>query len=199
MERSHQDFLVSLVLNGSNPNGSWSADDYKYYRAHRDEILDNPTRWKNPDPAGLDGFNLHVQRLAAHYQPGQRDDFIRDFALLFGGIPASSSWIDAAMGVANGPHDLPFLNEGLEGWAPEYIDTLAPEFNQSHHYAGIFFVSYYTGPTIGIIINYARDTDNRGDILLGEKAALDAGSFRRGGTILDFVGFIKALSVYQAH
>jgi RHS repeat-associated protein len=29
MERSRQDFLVSLVLKGSNSTGSWSADDYK--------------------------------------------------------------------------------------------------------------------------------------------------------------------------
>jgi len=199
LELVRQDFLTSLVLKGSNSNGSWSAEDYNYYRQHRKDILKNPNTWINPDPGGLEGFNLHVQRLATHYQPGQRDEFIRDFALLFGGIPSQSIWPIAAMSVTHGPHDLPFLNEGLEGWAPEYIDKKIPSGNQSHHYVGIFFISYYAGPTIGISINYARDTDNSGDILLGERAALDAGSFRRGGTILDFAEFIKALSIYQLH
>lgn len=56
--------------------------------------------------------------------------------------------------------------------------ALRPNENQSHHYAGIFFLSYYTDPETALIINYARDPDNEGDVILGSRAAGDAYTLR---------------------
>ncbi len=71
--------------------------------------------------------------------------------------------------------------------------SIIPNENQSHHFAGLFFLSYYTGSTIGIMINHLRDPDNPGDINLGKQAALDASAYRRGGSISSIVDYIDAL------
>jgi RHS repeat-associated protein len=178
MDRSRQNYLFSLVFEGSGKNGNWSAEDWKYYYSHRDELWQRPSSWKNPDSEmGLDVFALHVERLATHYSSTEKGQFVEDFALLFGGLSKYKSWPEAAFDARHGP-TLPFLNEGNEGLRPGYIDSLNPTDNQSHHYAGIFFLSFHAEIEVATAINYGRDPDNPGDIALGNRAAQDAYIFR---------------------
>jgi len=70
-----------------------------------------------------------------------------------------------------------FLNEGNAGLANQFWD-IHPGENQSHHYAGIFFLSYFFGAGTGEAINYLRDSNNPGDINLGNGAAEDSLTIR---------------------
>ena len=92
---------------------------------------------------------------------------------------------------------LQFLYEGNQGLAPQFIDSLDPSTNQSHHYAGVLFLSYFAGGGPGAVINYARDPDNPGDINLGTIAAIH-GAFQIGAawkyTIQDLPAWIDGLS-----
>ncbi|HVN53756.1 MAG TPA: hypothetical protein VMT46_05450 [Anaerolineaceae bacterium] len=178
-DEKRQDYLFSLMFLGSRKNNSWTVDDWKYYYGHKDELWNDPSSWVNPDnKTGWDLFALHVDRLSSHYSSSEKGQFTEDFALAFGGIPRSAPWPQAAFGVKNGPKTLNFLHEGNDGLDSHYTDTLSPNDNQSHHYAGIFFLSYHVGSESAIAINYFRDTDNPGDINLGRQAALDAYVFR---------------------
>ena len=92
---------------------------------------------------------------------------------------------------------LPFLHENNQGLLPQYMDTLDPRANQSHHYAGILFLSYFAGGLPGFIGNYARDTNNPGDINLGTVAAIH-GALLTGSawrfTIQNLPAWIDSLS-----
>jgi hypothetical protein len=107
-EQGRQDDLIPRVLNGSGTDNNWTLDDWTYYYSNRQGIWDDPTSWINPDPSG--SFSIHVQRLANTYSANERDQFVRDFSLVFGGVPSGVSWVKAALSVQHGPHDLLFLN-----------------------------------------------------------------------------------------
>jgi hypothetical protein len=115
-----------------------------------------------------------------------KDRFVRDFALVFSGIPSQGNWKDAAMQVRYGPK-MQYLHESNDGLPESYLDSLEPQANQSHHFAGNFYLGYFAGYTQAGFVNLARDFDNPGDINLGAAAAL-AGAFFR-------YGFDDALSI----
>ena len=192
-ELIRQDYLISWILMGSGENGAWTAEDWDYYHENKQAIWNDPSCWKNPDPNGWEGFTAHVERLLSHYEAEDEDQFVRDFALMFGGISSEKHWASAALSVAHGPN-LPFINEGNDGLSSQYIDTLSPEANQSHHYVGLFFLGYYTDTDVSIAINYFRDPDNPGDIFLGEQAARDGSYFHRYGSYLVLQSMLQNLS-----
>ena len=76
---------------------------------------------------------------------------MRDFASLFGGVPALGSPISAALACSKGPcihqknGDYSFIRESVAGLNPIYLDSINPKGDQSHHFAGSFFQGYYFG------------------------------------------------------
>jgi hypothetical protein len=176
--RERQDWLFTLIFAGSGEAGAWTTEDWSYYLDHRGDLWSAPETWINSEGAsGWQGFATHVERLASHYGPGDKEQFVRDFALVFAGISCETSWYQAALEARGGPL-LPFLNEGNGNLGAPYHDSLAPNDNQSHHYAGLYFLSYFAEPEVAVAINVLRDPDNNGDIALGNRAASQAYYFR---------------------
>jgi RHS repeat-associated protein len=199
-DEGRQDFLFSLVFEGSGENGVWLASDWDVYFANRTYYWNNPSKWIHPDPIGLAGWENHVLRLSSHYGNDDREEFVRDFALLFGGIPSSVPWVTAAFSVSGGPHDLLFLNESPDGLDQVFLQGTE---NQSHHYAGLFFMGYYTSPVGGNIVDFIRDGNAINgitipDIYLGNIAARDGWNLRTGRiSPVDMPGIIANLSIYN--
>jgi RHS repeat-associated protein len=103
-ELERQDILFSKVFKGSGINGTWTHDDWKYYCKHRNSLYLEPETWRNPDiEKGWKLFALHAGRLASHYSLPEKTKFVRDFALLFSGVPSESHWISAAYAARSGP------------------------------------------------------------------------------------------------
>jgi hypothetical protein len=188
-----QDYLFSLMFRGSGPNGSWTNKDRDYYEKNRADLWEDPSTWINPDSVnGWDQFALHVKRLASHYAPDAKGQFVRDFGLVFAGIPGSLSWEDAILATNGGPAVMgtfkgeeyrSYLHYSTSGLNEAYIDDLTAGEDQSHHYAGLFFLSYYLhsanhGATITpVLYNSIKDWGNPADVALGNGAAADALSF----------------------
>jgi len=168
--KARQDILISKILRGSGSGGKWTHEDWRFYSENRDEIWNGEIAWTNPDTPGWEGFSIHVERLATLYGEGEDEQFLRDFALVFGGISYDTPWGVAAYESRHGPAQ-PFNHEGNQGLDPDYLDSLGRRQNQSHHYAGIFFLGYYAGPQASSIIELGRDSDNPGDLRLGGVAA----------------------------
>ncbi|KPL79648.1 hypothetical protein ADN00_02285 [Ornatilinea apprima] len=123
---------------------------------------------------------------------------MRDFSLVFGGIPADSHWTLAAISVAKGPKEFMPLGEQNNGLQEKYLDSDNPSSNQSHHYSGLLFLGYFFGSNLSRPINTLReiDTSNQGDILLGEAAISDAIDFRSDfESYEDLIDKIRALAV----
>lgn len=135
--------------------------------------------WLHPDPVrDWEAFALHVERVASHYSVAEKDQFVRDFALVFAGMDTTKSFLGAAWGSRNRT-ELPFLMEGNNGLAEEYIDSISGRSaNQSHHYAAAFYIAYFAEPEGGTLANWVRDTNNSGDINLGSTAAYQAYFYR---------------------
>jgi len=174
---------------GSSPNGAWIQSDWDYYYAHRIELYLNPDKWINDDLAtGWKQFTLHVERLMSHYDltdRAERDQFVQDFGLIFGGISESKGVWGGAWDSMGGPgvtygqfengKPIPsYLHYTNDGVPDIFLDSIHIKENQSHHYAGIFYLSYFFSPPLAQAINFGRDPTNLGDILLGNKAADDA-------------------------
>ena len=201
---ARQDMLFTRMFRGSGSNSAWTYKDWQYYDAHRNDLWRHPDQWINPDPEkGWNLFALHAKRLASYYSPDQQSDFVRDFALVFGGVPYSHGVIAGAVASSHGPAVIngtyqgdpykSFLNEGNAGLNQQYQD-IHPSDNQSHHYAGLFFLGYFSGGGTAQIINFARDSDNPGDLNLGSGAAEDGTNFHNatdlstiGDLILNYV------------
>ncbi|MCC6187565.1 MAG: hypothetical protein IT318_00910, partial [Anaerolineales bacterium] len=195
LNRLRQDWLFSKIFLGSGESGEWTTDDWNFYFNHRDELWAHPDRWINADGSGWEGFAVHAERLGSLYGPTGKEQFIREFGLMFAGLNYELSWYESAIEAAGGP-ELPFLSEGNTGLASKYKDSLTPGDNQSHHYAAMFFLSYFVDPEAAMIVNYARDPDNPGDVNLGNRAATQAYAFRfysSGPTVIG--GQIEALRV----
>ena len=110
--------------------------------------------------------------------------FVMDFGLIFGGIPSSRGFISGAFESRNGPPlsygttskggAFPsYLHYGNQGLPEKFLDEKGKQ-NQTHHYTGIFFLSYFFSNGPAKLINFVRDPGNPGDILLGNEAANDA-------------------------
>jgi RHS repeat-associated protein len=177
-DKDRQDRLFSLIYKGSGPDGAWTDADWQWYTTHRDDLYRGRENWRSDDQeAGLDRFIEHVGKLATYYTDDERDQFVRGFALLYGGIVYSAGWKSAAaMTAAN--LRLTGLAEGMEGWDFRYYDSDNFQQDQTHHYAGLFFLGYFGGKVVGRAINQVRDGrpdyHNAGDVDLG-KLAVDQG------------------------
>jgi len=186
-ELKRQDELFSRVFPGSGDNGKWTEEDWGYYYDNRAALLFNPESWLNPEEvSGWSMFALHAARLASGYGSHEYDEFVRDFALLFAGIPYYDNWMNAAWASRKGPAvRMPekdnwrsFVYYGNEGLVSFYYDDLDKKANQSHHYAGSFFLGYFLGHGLSIPISIRRDIKNPGDLLLGDVAAFHGDMFK---------------------
>jgi len=189
-DRDRQDRLFSLTYRGSGPDGAWTDDDWEWYTNNRDPLWAGKKFWRNDDQSpGLDRFIAHVGILASYYTDDERDQFVRAFALLYAGIPYSCSWQRAAVSIGIGSRPLGGgLREGMDSWHVDYMDSAVLAQDQTHHYAGLFFLGYFSGKTVGRAINRGRDSSfrvndgslstNMGDINLGNLAVDQAVKFR---------------------
>lgn len=198
-----RNWAFTVMFLGSGKNGKWTREDWDFYLDNYNQLWAGDVSWKNPDDVtGWDLFALHVERLASQYGEDQKEQFVRDFGLVFAGMSSTDGWVgiswDAAM---QGHGDYPFLNEGNDGLDNQYLDSLDPAQNQSHHYAGLFFFGYFTGAGGGVVGNLLRDADpgefNAGDIRLGNVAAVDGarlGSSIWNASPIDVSNWIDELS-----
>ena len=46
-----------------------------------------------------------------------------------------------------------------DGLQEQYLDSIHPSENASHHYAGLFFAGYYLSELPGVVVNIGRDGD----------------------------------------
>ncbi len=189
-----QDLLASNIFKGSNKDGSWNWKDRYYFSNNRDDIWNDPSLWLNPDPEGWEGFATRVERLSSYYTENEKEKFLRDFSLIWGGIPNDNNFMIAGISVAGGPHEVGFLNENNKGLRYDLTDSKNGALdNQSHHYTGQFFLGYYIKPLYASIISYARDYDNQGDLILGEIGTRDGLYFHRFGSYAELVSRIRDL------
>ena len=182
-EKKRQNELFPLMFSGSGSDGSWTyMDKYKYY-TNRSGYWGDPESWDPNGPKGWDLFALNADRLASHYSSGQEEQFVRDFGLVFAGIPSQPKFSEAATSVKNGPSALPYLGFSNAGLPSKYLDSENSSFNQSHHYAGIFTLGYFEKSGFASVVNYLRDTNNPGDIALGNVAAKNGSAFSLTGSM----------------
>lgn len=200
-----QDYLFSRIFSGSGNGGSWQTEDWEYYYENESDVWEGKDQRYSIEFSSWDDFAGHVAKLLSIYSSNDPDLFMRDFALMFAGISYDLPWYEAAIEAATGPvhHFLPESNNGL----PErYIDSLAPADHQSHHYAGILFLAFYSSGASGVTVNLARDIwspntrrveVNPGDIRLGNVAASHAGrliGYYWGSNIRNLPNLIDRLS-----
>jgi len=201
-ELKKQDKLFSLVFRGSGMNGTWTKSDWEYYCDNRDYLYYHPSKWKiNQDgEIGWDLFALHAERLATHYSPIEKSQFVRDFALLFGGIPSKGFWLTQAIVSFEGPPvRMPgpdevrsYVHYRNDGLPKRYLSNNEAE-NQSHHYTGLFYLGYFAGPGAGMSAGFVRDVVlgyDPGDMRLGDQAAVDGFNFRI------YIGDLRKISDY---
>jgi RHS repeat-associated protein len=161
-----QDYLFSMLFPGPVSGRTvWTDADWIYYYSNRHDLWDNP-------PGDVTFPDL-FQRLSSHYSSDQQNQFVNDFALMFGGFPTvTQSPANAALLSSGGKGPpLDYLNVTNRGLIGPFIDSQRPGFNQSHHFAAYFFMGYYFGWEVGWAINMYRDIYNPGDIFLGNAAA----------------------------
>jgi len=118
-DKTRQDLLFSRIFKGSNSDGSWTQDDWEYYYKNRTKLYLNPEKWKNSTDTetGWELFAVHVQRLSQYYSLDQKDQFSKDFALLFGGLPtASHNDVQALIASSGGP-PFPYSTKADIVWA----------------------------------------------------------------------------------
>jgi hypothetical protein len=164
-----QDYLVSLIIPGSGDNSQWTAEDWEYYdsldpKGKKDKLVSHRLwnggiQWSEDDPASFERFTDHVVRFASNFD--NKEEFIRAFALVWGGVPYYPSWPIAAWSVKGGP-ELRTLDEGEEGFAEKYHDTgQITDNNPAHHYAGLFFLGYYdpSGSILSKIASLPREVE----------------------------------------
>jgi len=183
-EKHKQDILYSQVFEGSGKDGTWTEEDWGEYLNNRDMYWDKPSLWAKSEDESWESFATYVQKLASYYDfsiTAQKDQFVRDFGLLFGGISSANNWEKAAIASAHGPEISPILNLSNKNLGNDYLDSFGG--NQSHHYAGIFFLGYFAEPETAFLVNAGRDLFdkrgiNYGDINLGTQASIDAYNFR---------------------
>jgi RHS repeat-associated protein len=178
-----RNWAFTKMFLGSGKDGKWTTEDWNYYLDNYNNLWRGFTPWKNPDDeTGWDLFALHTKRLSQQYSADQEEQFVKDFALVFAGMSARDHWTVAAWNAADGVTDYYHLEEGNTGLPEVYLDSLEdPASNQSHHYAGLFFLGYYAGGPGGISGNLVRDAltkYNAGDVALGNLAAFHGACLR---------------------
>ncbi len=189
-EKEKQDALLPLIFSGSGSNGSWTYEDKYRYFTNRHSFWKDPEAWDSSGPKGWGLFALHAGRLASHYSSSQKDIFVRDFGLVFAGIPSQPEFAEAALSVKNGPDALQYLGYSNDGLPSKYLDG----DNQSHHYAGIFTLGYFTDSNIASSINVGRDISNPADIALGNVAAGHGWNYSLTGAVSQISQLISSVS-----
>ncbi|MEJ5311825.1 MAG: RHS repeat-associated core domain-containing protein [Anaerolineae bacterium] len=164
--------LYSLITPGSGPNGSWLLEDW--LKLSDDLIYSN----QQSDRRGLEDLANQVETLASYYESDEADQFIRAFALLWGGVPYETDPLDAMWMVRNGPVYVQ-LGYGNEGFNPDLVD---PDHSIVHHYAPYVMLGYYLGSGLAVSVNTIREMldpnygqVNQADILLGNIGAAHGG------------------------
>ncbi|GIV70763.1 RHS repeat-associated core domain-containing protein [Caldilinea sp.] len=155
-DQDRRDRFFSILFPGSGPNGSWTDEDWAWYHAHREGLWKGSAPWPGAPAAGLDRFVAHLERLASYYAPGEERLYAQAIGFIWGGVPLGHA-IPAAWQMATNPGaawaQYEPLFEGTANWEPALVDDVNP----SHHYAGLFYMGYFFGPTIGYISNWLRD------------------------------------------
>lgn len=184
-DQDRRDRFFSILFAGSGHNGSWTHDDWARYDANRQGFWSGSDPWSGAPAAGLDRFMTHLVGLASYYAPGEEKLYAQAIGFIWGGVPLGYA-ITAAWQMATNPgaawqQNEP-LFEGTANWKPALVD----DSNPSHHYAGLFYMGYFFGPTAGYISNWLRDgpLSNRNvpDLNLGYVAA-SHGAMLYGGII----------------
>jgi len=124
---------------------------------------------------------------------------VRGFGLVFAGIPSGPDFVSAAWSVKYGPEDLEYLDYTNNGLPNSFLDDLDSELNQSHHYAGIFVLGYFTESNTASSINTGRDTFdgfNPADITLGNIAAGHGWVYSLAGDMGAISGLISMVPLY---
>ena len=108
---------------------------------------------------GLERFAVHVERLASHYSPDEKSQYVKAFAFVFAGWPLGNSFL-TMLDMMSPKEDVelnPPLHEGFAGWKPNLVDLHLGDKNPAHHYAAYFFVGFFFGPDFGGVVNFVRD------------------------------------------
>ena len=178
--------LLSLLFNGSGPNGMWTTEDWQSFTYQYQSAMASENReFHAPggDPGnGLQLFADHLRTLSKYYKADETKQFVRAVAFLWSGIPYDYDFEWGVAGVAirnvwrlTPLQDLievhltpyPMLWEGASGWNPAFVD----DPNPSHHYAVFMASGYVMGYSLSVRVNEARDPDSLPDIRLGNTAA----------------------------
>ncbi len=161
--------LYSLIFPGSGPNGSWLLEDW--LNLNDNLIYDN----QQPDRRGVEDFARHVEILASYYEPNEMNQFIRAFALLWGGVPYDMTPSEAMWAVRDGPVYVQ-LGYGNEGFSPDLVDL---DHSVVHHYAPFVMMGYYCTASVAMLVNTYREREqknygqvNYADIALGNLGAM---------------------------
>jgi len=155
-DQDRRDRFFSILFAGSGPNGSWTEAGWAYYHAYREGLWKGTEPWPGAPAAGLDRFVVHLERLASYYAPGEEKLYAQAIGFIWGGVPLGHA-IPAAWQMATNPGaawaQYQPLFEGTANWRSALVD----DPNPSHHYAGLFYMGYFLGPTAGYISNWLRD------------------------------------------
>jgi hypothetical protein len=176
-DADRQDYLFSLMFLGTGENGAWTAADWDYYHAHRDDLWAGLS-WRVHETAGFDRFTTHLARLGTHYKANEEDQFVRAVGLVWGGIPYAglTTW---ALAQAGAGHTLAQLYEGNAGWDERLVD----DANPAHHWAGGFVAGWNFHEWGGKLFNTGREFlswvlgqpgSSMDDVWLGNIAAQEA-------------------------
>jgi RHS repeat-associated protein len=165
-----QDRIFSLLFKGSGSNGAWTSADWAKYGAYRDAYWKGTKAWNGQRASGVDSFVSHIDTLASYYSAGEESEFVAAIGLTWGGIPYVNRF-SAAWSARGGPPLEP-LFEGNSNWIPQLLDT--GDQNQSHHWAGLFYMGFFFEAWVGQSVNVAREINqwppNTPDITLGSIA-----------------------------
>jgi RHS repeat-associated protein len=190
--------IYSRMFPGSGKDNTWTHKDWEYYISNMTDLWTGGKEWYiNGAEYGWDLFAQHVGKLASFYSDDEKDLFVRDFGLAFAGISYKKDLDDALWDARNGPTGDMYIRELNDGLNEQYFESangiIEPADNQSHHYAGLFVLSYFQKEVVSHFIGYVRDPNNVGDIVLGNIAINDASRFRQTTTIGDLAKYISEL------
>ena len=169
-DQDRRDRLFSVIFRGSGVNGAWTDQDWADYTAQRDDYWAGRASWRGERRTGVDSFAAHVDTLSTYYKSGEEGEFVGGIGLVWGGIPYTNRF-NGAWSVRGGPVMGP-LFEGNTNWRPGLVDE--GDANQSHHWAGLFYMGYFFEAWAGQAVNVAREVNqlpvNTPDITLGSIA-----------------------------
>jgi hypothetical protein len=192
-----QNRIFSLLFAGRGANGEWTSADWAEFSSHRDEYWTGRKSWKGQNPNGVDSFVSHIDTLSTHYESGEESQFVAAIGLAWGGIPYLNRY-SAAWSARLGPPLTP-LFEGNTNWRPDLLDEGDP--NQSHHWAGLFYMGYFFEPLVAQSVNVVREINqwppNTPDITLGAIAVNQGGMFRAGIVNMSEIGSMLRQTIDQ--